>query len=160
MWIVVRVATIYLFLLFAMRGMGKREFAQLSAQEVILLLVISETLQQAMVGDDFSVTTAVVASATLMLCSFLTSIISYRFKKVGDLLESDPAVLVHKGKLNRRNMDIERVPADEIFAEMRRVGLERLDQVKWALLESDGKISVIPAMPNATSPPDGKNPQG
>ena len=154
MWIVIRVLFTYLFLLFAMRGLGKREFAQLSAQEVILLLVISETLQQAMIGDDFSMTTAVIAAATLMLCSFLTSVISYRFKAVGDALEGDPAVLVHEGKLLRRNMDLERVPIDEIYGEIRRVGLERLDQVKWALLEADGKISVIPRETDSTNPPD------
>jgi uncharacterized membrane protein YcaP (DUF421 family) len=157
MWIVARVFFIYLFLLFMMRGLGKREFAQLSAQEVILLLVISETLQQAMVGDDFSVTTALIAASTLMLCSFLTSMISYRFRRVGDALEGDPAVLVHGGKLLKRNMDLERVTSGEIFAEMRRVGIEKLDDVKWALLESDGKISVIPVEKGATSPPEAKS---
>lgn len=160
MWIVIRVLFTYLFLLFAMRGLGKREFAQLSAHEVILLLVISETLQQAMVGNDFSMTTAIIAASTLMLCSFLTSVISYRFKSVGDALEPDPAVLVHCGKLLRRNMDLERVSSEEIFAEMRRVGLERLDQVRWALLESDGKISVIPVKTGDTSPPDDRSAAG
>lgn len=154
MWIVIRVVFTYLFLLFAMRGLGKREFAQLSAQEVILLLVISETLQQAMIGDDFSMTAAIIAASTLMLCSFLTSVISYRFRRVGDVLSGDPAVLVHYGKLVKRNLDLERVSSEEIFTEMRRVGLERLDQVKWALLESDGNISVIPVKDGDTSPPD------
>jgi uncharacterized membrane protein YcaP (DUF421 family) len=160
MWIVIRVVFIYLFLLFAMRGLGKREFAQLSAQEVILLLVISETLQQAMVGNDFSMAAALIAAATLMLCSFLTSVVSYRFRRIGDALEGDPAVLVHKGKLLRRNMDLERVAADEIFAEMRRAGIERLEDVKWALLESDGKISVISVTPGGQNPPDDRGAAG
>ena len=160
MWIVIRVLFTYLFLLFAMRGLGKREFAQLSAQEVILLLVISETLQQAMVGDDFSMTTGVVAAATLMLCSLLTSIITYRFKRVGDVMEADPAVLVHEGRFMRRNMDLERVSSEEIFVEIRRVGLERLDDVKWGLLEPDGKISIIPFERGTKNPPDDRKATG
>jgi uncharacterized membrane protein YcaP (DUF421 family) len=140
-----------------MRGLGKREFAQLSAQEVILLLVISETLQQAMVGNDFSMAAAIVAASTLMLCSFLTSMISYRFRSVGDALEGDPAVLVHEGRFLKRNLDLERVPSDEIYAEMRRAGIERLEEVKWALLESDGKISIIPMTHGASNPPSDKD---
>ncbi|MEO5510803.1 MAG: YetF domain-containing protein, partial [Longimicrobiales bacterium] len=144
MWLVIRVTILYTFLLLAMRGLGKREFAQLSAQEVILLLLVSETLQQAMVGDDFSMTAGIIASSTLMLCSFATSMLSYRFKKVETALGGTPAVLVADGQLLRRNLDIERVSSDEIFAAMRRVGIESIEQVKWALLETDGHISVIP----------------
>jgi uncharacterized membrane protein YcaP (DUF421 family) len=159
MWIVLRVAFLYMFLLFAMRGLGKREFAQLSAQEVILLLLISETLQQAMIGNDFSMTAALVAASTLMLCAFLTSVIAYRFKRVESALDGEPTVLVHNGKLLKRHLDTERIPSTEIFAEMRRVGLEDLSQVKWALLETDGHISVIPVAPAATLPPDPVSPK-
>ena len=147
MWIVIRVALTYLFLLLALRGLGKREFAQLSPQEVILLLLISETLQQAMVGNDFSMSAALVAASTLMICSFATSLLVYRFKRVEDVLEGEPTILVHNGRLQRKNMDREHVPAGEIYAEMRRVGIEKLEHVRWALLETDGSISIIPVDP-------------
>jgi uncharacterized membrane protein YcaP (DUF421 family) len=156
MWIVVRVAFIYAFLLLAMRGLGKREFAQLSAQEVILLLLVAETLQQAMVGDDFSMSAALIAASTLMLCAFLTSVVTHRFKRAEKFISGEPAVLVYDGKMLRRTMDRERVSSDEISVELRRVGLESIDQVRWALLESDGHISVIPADPSAHTRPDEK----
>jgi uncharacterized membrane protein YcaP (DUF421 family) len=158
MWIVARVAFTYAFLLLAMRGLGKREFAQLSAQEVILLLLISETLQQAMVGDDFSMTAAIIAASTLMLCSFLTSMFAYRFRRVEKALAGEPAVLVYEGRMLRRTMDLEHVSSDDISTEMRRAGLERLDQVKWALLETDGHISVIPCDPDHKVPADDSGP--
>jgi uncharacterized membrane protein YcaP (DUF421 family) len=156
MWIVIRVTVIYTFLLLAMRGLGKREFAQLSAQEVILLLLVSETLQQAMVGDDFSLTAGIIASSTLMLCSFTTSVLSYRFMKVETALTGTPAVLVADGRMLRSNMDMERVSSEEIFTEMRRVGIESIEQVKWALLETDGHISVIPVSGSQLRPDDKK----
>jgi hypothetical protein len=149
MWIVVRVMFIYFFLLIAMRGLGKREFAQLSAHEVILLLVISETLQQAMVGDDFSMTAAIIAASTLMLCSFLMSVITYRFRKVGDALSGDPAVLVHEGKLLKRNMDLERVASEEIFAEMRRIGLDVCSRCDGRCSNPMEKSASSPSKPGA-----------
>ena len=140
---ILRVAVVYLFLLATMRLLGKREFGQLSPFEVINLLIISEIVQQAMIRDDYSVTNALTGVSVLLLLVYLTSLLSYRFRKVERLVEGTPTVLVLNGRYVVYNLDRERVAPDEIQAEMHKSGLEKLDQVKLALLEGDGKITFI-----------------
>src|SRR5687768_4416788 len=140
---ILRVSVIYLFLLATMRLLGKREFGQLSPFEVINLLIISEIVQQAMIRDDYSVVTALTGVSVLLLLVYLTSVLSYRFKKVAHVVEGTPTVLVLNGKYVVYNLDRERIAPDEIQAEMHKSGLEKLDQVKLAVLEDDGKITFI-----------------
>jgi uncharacterized membrane protein YcaP (DUF421 family) len=144
---VLRVAFFYFFILLGMRAIGKREFSQLSPFEMVTLLLIPELTQQALVRQDFSATNAVVALSTLFLLVFLTSLAAYRMPKVGAAIEGEPTVLVYNGRFVRRSLALERVSPDEIYSEMRKSGLERVEQLKWALLETDGKISVIPLAP-------------
>jgi uncharacterized membrane protein YcaP (DUF421 family) len=140
---IIRVVVIYAFLFAVLRLLGKREFGQLSPLEFICLLLIPEMVQQALVRDDFSMTTALVAVSTLILLVFLTSLVSHRSKKLESVLQGEPTVLVAHGRLLHATMDRERITPDEIFTEMRRVGLDRLEQVRWAVLESDGHISIV-----------------
>ena len=148
---VLRVVFFYLFILVAMRLMGKREFGSLSPFEFVTLLLIPELVQQALVREDFSATNAVVALSTLFLLVFLTSVISFKFPKAEKLIEGEPAVLAHNGRLNVHALSSERITPDEIYAELRKAGFERLSQAKWVLLEDDGKMSIIPrAVPRPT----------
>jgi uncharacterized membrane protein YcaP (DUF421 family) len=140
---ILRVAVVYLFLLITMRLLGKREFGQLSPFEFVNLLIISEIVQQAMIRDDYSLTTALVGVSVLLLLVYLTSLLSYRFKTVGTVVEGTPVVLVLNGKYVVRNMDRERIAPDEIQSEMHKSGLAGLDEVRLALLENDGKITFI-----------------
>jgi uncharacterized membrane protein YcaP (DUF421 family) len=141
---VFRVAIIYLFLMFALRIMGKREFGQLSPLELVTLLLIPELVSQALLREDFSITNAIIAMTTLFTMVFLTSLVMQRSKKAERAIAGEPTVLVYHGKLVPEHLHKERVTESELFSEMHKSGLDRLEQVRWAILESDGKIAIIP----------------
>lgn len=141
---VLRVALIYAFILLGMRVVGKREFAQLSPSELVSLLMIPELVSQALTHEDYSLTNALIGVCTLLLLVFVTSVLVQRFRRLESLLYGDLTVLVHNGGFRERAMNAARVSPDEVFAEMRKAGYERLDQIKWAILETDGKISIVP----------------
>lgn len=108
------------------------------------LLLIPEIFSQALVREDFSMMNAMVGAATLLSLVFLTTLVSYRFKRAGEVVEGQPTVLVSDGRLVGGNLDTERVSPDEIYAEMHKAGLDRIEQVRWAILETDGRISLVP----------------
>jgi len=140
---VVRVAFVYLFILAMLRVMGKRELSQLSPLELIMLILIPELVAQSLVREDFSMTNAIIAVTTLMSLVFATSALAYRFPTFARLVEGTPAVLVEDGRLIGDTLDRERLPPEEIAAEMRKAGIERLEDVKWAVLETGGDIAII-----------------
>lgn len=140
---VVRVVLIYLFLMAALRVMGKREFSQLAPFELVTLLMIPELVAQALVREDFSVTNAIIAVSTLLVMVFLTSVVAYRSRTIGKLIEGEPSVLVRHGFLVPEKMALERIPPEEIVSAMHGAGLERLSEVKWGILETDGKITLV-----------------
>ena len=142
---VFRIAAIYLFILVGLRILGKREFGQMSPLELVTLLMIPEIVSQALTGEDYSLTNAFVGVATLLVLVFATSLVMHRFKKVESAISSEPSVLVHRGRMFERVMNVERVSADEIFAEMHKSGLQTLDEVEWAILEADGNIAIVPS---------------
>ncbi|HEY2065630.1 MAG TPA: YetF domain-containing protein [Gemmatimonadaceae bacterium] len=141
---VVRVAAAYLLLLIAFRVLGKRELRKMSAFELVTLLFIPQLFSRALTRQDYSFTNAVVGASTLLTLGWLSSAISYRFKGVARLLKGEPTVLVAHGALIPDAMDRERITAGELFSELHRVGLVELAQVRWAILETSGTITVIP----------------
>jgi uncharacterized membrane protein YcaP (DUF421 family) len=144
---VIRIAVIYIFLMIGLRVLGKRELSEMSPFDFLVLLLIPEIVSQGMIGEDFSITNGLVGVATLFTLVFLTSLLNYHSKVFRKATEGTPVVLVRRGQLVQENMDAERVPSDEIFSEMHKAGLELLSQVKWAILESDGKISIVTTDP-------------
>lgn len=144
---VLRVLFFYLVILLGIRVLGKREFSQLSPFELVTLLLIPELVSQALVREDFSATNALVALCTLFTLVFLTSLIVQHSRKAEAFVAGEPAVLVYEGRFIPSAMNHERVSPDEVYGEMRKSGLERIEQVKWALLESDGRMSFIPFAP-------------
>lgn len=158
MEIVARIAFIYFFLMIALRLMGKRELNKLSAFELVMLMLIPEVFNQAAVKEDHSMTAAVIATATLLTLVLLTSVASHMSKRVHEVVSGTPTVLVRAGQYVEQNMNRERIAPDELLAEMHRAGYERLEQIRWAILEDDGKISLVPAggerMPQARDDDD------
>jgi uncharacterized membrane protein YcaP (DUF421 family) len=140
---VIRVAIIYFVLLVGLRILGKREFSQLSALELITLLLAPELVAQSLVREDFSLVNALIAVTTLFSLVFFTSLVRYLSDPLEKVISGEPCILVSDGRLLAQNLDRERVDAHEIFSEMRKAGLYELQQVKWAILENDGKISII-----------------
>lgn len=141
---VVRVAVIYVFVLVALRVLGKREFSQLTPFDLVILLLIPELAQQSMVREDFSITNALIGLSTLFTLVLITSVLSHLSSKAESLLSGTPTVLVSDGRILEDHLNSERVPPTEIYGEMHKVGLSDLSQVRWAILETDGKISFVP----------------
>ena len=150
---VLRVAAIYLFVMISLRLMGKREFSQLSPFELVTLLLIPEIASQALVREDFSLTNAAIGLSTLFLLVFTTSALSHASPRVAKVISGSPTVLVSRGAFVPDNLNAERITAEEVFAEMHRSGLATLDEVRWAILESDGKISIVPMSHEHSRPP-------
>ena len=142
---VLRIAFIYFFLMVAIRVMGKRELSKMSAFELVLLMLIPELFSQGALREDFSMTNATIATATLLSLVFLTSVVSHISGRAHDVINGTPTVLVRSGRYVPENMNRERIAPDELLAEMHKAGYEKLEQIKWAILEDDGKIALIPA---------------
>lgn len=141
---VIRITVIYFVILVGLRLLGKRELSQLTPQELVTLMLIPEIVSQSMVGEDFSVTNGVVGLTTILSLVFLTSLLKQKSRRMEQLIEGKPSLLVERGKFIDDTLNSERISPDEVFGEMHKSGLERLDQVKWAILETDGKISIVP----------------
>lgn len=141
---VIRVVIVYLFILVGLRVMGKREFSQMSPLELVTLLIIPELVAQAIAREDFSMVNAIIAVTTLFSLVYLTSTLVHLSPAANKLIVSTPAVLVDHGQYVTTNMNRERITPDEVETAMHKSGVERLNQVKWAVLETDGKISIIP----------------
>lgn len=139
-----RVVLVYLFLVFGLRVLGKREFGQLSALELVTLLIVPEIVSQALVRGDYSLTNALVGVSTLFSLVYFSSLLQHVSPSAQKLFSSSPTILVHDGHYIDKHMNQERVGPEEIFDAMHQSGLDRLEQVKWAILESDGKIAIVP----------------
>jgi uncharacterized membrane protein YcaP (DUF421 family) len=141
---VIRVVILYLAILIGLRVMGKREFAQMTPLELVSLLIVPEIVSEAIARSDHSVTGAVIGVATLFTLVFATSFLTHYIPSFERVVSSSPTVLVGHGSFLEDNMNKERVTPEEILVEMHKSGLYELKQVKWAVLETDGKISIVP----------------
>jgi uncharacterized membrane protein YcaP (DUF421 family) len=140
---VLRAALMYLLLLLVFRIAGKRTLAQISPFDMVLLLVIAESTQQALVGPDYSIVNAVVVIVTLVSIDIALSHWRRRSHRLARLMDDVPVILVDHGRPLTVRMDEERVDRADILAAARQQGLERLDQVKYAVLETSGEISIM-----------------
>jgi len=142
--IALRAIFLYAFVVFLIRVMGRRELSSLSAVDLVLLIVLGDAIQQGLTQDDYSVTGAVIAVSTIAAVQVLISYLSFRSKRARRVLEGEPIVIVQAGKLIERNMKRERLTEDEVAEEMRKQQIATVDDVEWAILESDGTMSFIP----------------
>lgn len=155
---VVRLVLIYVVIVAGLRVLGKREFSQLSPLELVTLLLIPELVSQAIIGDDFSITNAIVAMATLFVLVYVSTLLRFHYRKVNRLIEGVPTVLVHDGIMYAERLEMERISEREIFAEMHKSGLTELQEVQWVILESDGRMAVIAKDDSRTEPPEPPQP--
>lgn len=144
---VVRVVLVYLFLIVALRVMGKREFGEMAPFDFAVLLLIPQMFSLAITREDYSLTNAFIAVGTLLTLVFATSVLSYRFRAVNAIVTGVPTVLARHGVLVPENLDRERVSPEEILDAMHAAGLHRMEEVRWAILETDGRITIIPWQP-------------
>lgn len=143
MEIVLRASAMFLVLYGLLRLMGKRELGQMAPFELVTLIVMGDLIQQGVTHQDFSMTGAALAVLTFAAWSLGFNYLSHRSGRARRALEGEPVVLVRGGACLKRNMDRERIDTDELASEMRLAGIARLDQIAWAILEPEGKISFV-----------------
>jgi uncharacterized membrane protein YcaP (DUF421 family) len=142
---VLRASAIYFFLLLIFRLSGKRSIAQITTFDLILLLIISEATQQALLGQDFSLTNAFLVILTLVGIDIGLSLLKQRSPRIEKILEDEPLIIVEEGRPLLDRMKKVRVDEEDVLIAARILqGLERMDQIKYAVLERNGGISIIP----------------
>ena len=141
--IVVRTGVIYLLVLIGVRLSGKREVGQMTPFDLTLLLLLSNSVQNAMTGPDTSLLGGAVAAATLLVLNYLVADVSGGSKRFRRLIEGQPTLLVHDGTIIEPHMAREHVSMDELHRALREHGINGCDQVALAVLEVDGSISCL-----------------
>jgi uncharacterized membrane protein YcaP (DUF421 family) len=141
--IALRAVFLYVFIVFVMRVIGRRELSSMTPFDLVLLIILGDAIQQGLTEDDYSVTGAVIAVSTIASLQVFTSYLSFRSERARRIFEGLPIVLVDHGKLVDENLKRERMTADEVAAEMRAKDIGSLDEVEWAILESNGSVSFI-----------------
>jgi uncharacterized membrane protein YcaP (DUF421 family) len=139
---IARAVVVYIFLLVILRVTGKRQVGQLAPFDLVLLLVLSNALQNAMNGGDNTVTGGLISAVTLVALNWLLGYATYRSKKIGRFVEGRPQVIVHNGHVYRDVMQNERLTQDELDAAIRLAGCASIHDVHFAILENNGQISV------------------
>lgn len=143
MEIVVRALVVYLFLWVLLRGMGKRELAEMTAFELVLLVVIGDLVQQGVTEGDMSLTGIALAIAPMALLIMASSYVSSRWPRSTTFLEGRPVVVVRHGEPIDEVLHHEHVPLDEVLQAARKDGISDLADVDWCILEPDGKFSFL-----------------
>lgn len=140
--LVFRAVVVYLSVLILLRLSGKRQLAQMSPTEFVAVLLISNAVQNAMNGGDNSLAGGIVLATALIVMSTLISFLTYKSEAFTVLFEGTPTLLIHKGKVVRKNMAWERLRESELKALLRRQGVHEIHEVETAVLESDGTFSI------------------
>lgn len=141
--IILRSAAVYFFMVIALRIFGKKELSQLNTADVILILLISNSVQNAMVGPDTSLWGGLAAATVLFLINFIFKKLMKRSQWFNQLLSDKPEILIHNGKLDFKQLSRLDISHDELKEAMREHGVEHFTEVKLAMLEPDGNISII-----------------
>lgn len=144
MEIVVRALVVYVLLWVLLRAMGKRELAEMTAFELVLLVVIGDLVQQGVTQDDRSLTGIVLAIAPMALLIMGTSFVTARSSRAAQVLEGTPTVVVRAGEPLTGVLDAERIPVHELLQAARANGISDLADVEWCILEPDGRFSFVP----------------
>ena len=141
--ILLRAGVVYVFVLLLLRLGGKRQIGQMGPAEFVALLLVSNAVQNSMNGGDNSITAGLVLAAVIMGMSGLIGWLSYRSKRLADLIQGKPCLLVYKGELIERNLAKSRVAVRELHVMLRHQGFDDLKGIHEAILEANGTLSVI-----------------
>lgn len=147
---VFRSVVVYTFLLVAFRLSGKRQLGQLTAFDLVVLLIISNVVQNAVIGNDNSLTGGLIGAATILLVNTAVAYITFRFRRADRFIEHSPTLLVRHGRVLRSNLRRERLGPRDLRAALRHHGVVSMRDIRYAFLEEDGHVSVI------TRPPSGE----
>src|SRR5687768_11299012 len=142
---VLRGLAIYLFILILFRIMGKRSLSEATTFDLVLLLIISEVTQQALVGHDYSLTGAFILIATLISMDLIFSLLKENFKFFARVTEGLPLIIVNEGKPLVKRMKKSKVDEEDVLEAARlHFGLQKMSDIKYAILEKGGDITIVP----------------
>jgi uncharacterized membrane protein YcaP (DUF421 family) len=139
-----RATFLFCFVYLLTRILGRRELSSLEPFDLILLIVIGDAIQQGLTQDDYSVTGALIVVGTFAVLQVLLSFLSYHVPALRPALDGEPIIVVQDGKPIEKNMRRERITLDEVLVEARYQQVASMEEIEWAVLETSGKISIIP----------------
>jgi len=141
--IIISTTGVYLFIVVALRVLGKTELAQLSITDLIFVLLISNAVQNAMVGSDTSLGGGILAASVLFVINFIFKKLKYKFPSLRKVLEGEPVILIHNGKMIDVNCKKNNISKEELLQVIREHGSHTIEEVDSLILETDGNISVV-----------------
>jgi len=141
--IIISSATVYLFIVLAIRLFGKKELSQLSVVDLVFILLISNAVQNAMVGSNSTLSGGLVAATTLFVVNYLLKKGLLRSRRFNQLIQGNPLMLVYNGEIIPKHLDQSQISLEELQAAVREHGVETIKEVNLAILEVDGNISVL-----------------
>jgi uncharacterized membrane protein YcaP (DUF421 family) len=141
---IIRPILIYFILLFAFRLFGRRQLAQLNPMDLTVLLMLSNTVQNAVIGEDNSLIGGVIGATALLATNWLLNLLTYHYPRVETLIEGEPQVLIENGRMDKKTLHRQNISVQDFHEILHRDGLNRADRVDMAYLESSGLITVVP----------------
>ncbi|UYL07994.1 DUF421 domain-containing protein [Bdellovibrio sp. SKB1291214] len=146
---IVRAVIIYASVFFLIRVMGKKQIGEMGPFDLVLLLIISESVSSGITGGDNSLSAALICAATFVVGNYFIDFLGFKSKKVEKLLEGEPKRIIHKGQLDFEICRREFITLDEIASCLREHGIKDIKEVDFATLETNGKITVVKEAANA-----------
>src|SRR4051794_33160527 len=140
----IRATVLFLFVFLLTRIIGRRELSSLEPFDLILLIVMGDAIQQGLTQDDYSVTGALIVVGVFAILQVTISFVSYKFPFTRPALDGEPIIVVEDGKAIERNLKRERLTLDELMVAARAQQVTKIEDIQWAVLETSGKISIIP----------------
>jgi uncharacterized membrane protein YcaP (DUF421 family) len=141
--IVLRATVMFVILYLLLRLLGKREIGQMTPFELVVIVVLGDLIQQGVTHNDFSLVGATLAIGTFAFWALVMSWLSYLSPRAERILDGEPRVIIRDGVMLRENMRRDRMTTSEVESEMRLAGIARIEDVAWAILETQGKMSFI-----------------
>lgn len=141
---IVRSVVVYVFMVLAFRLTGKRQVGQLTPFDLVVLFILSNVVQNAIIGADNSLGGGLIGAVTILALNYLFVDLTYRSKRLRHLLEPYPTILIHDGRILEDKLRAERLSHDDLHAALRKNGFVDASEVRFAVLEANGGISVIP----------------
>jgi uncharacterized membrane protein YcaP (DUF421 family) len=148
---VIRAVVVYFFLLIGLRLSGKRQISQMAPFDLVLLLILSNAVQNSMNGGDNSITAGLILATTLITVNSILGWITYRCPHLETVIEGKPMILIHDGKIDRSSMRDANMTTHELETALRAAGCSSPSEVRFAVLENNGKVSIIPKPKEAES---------
>lgn len=142
--LILRAVVIYIGVFLLFRLVGKKQLGEMSPFDFVLVVIVSEAVSNGLLGDEHSITGGLILASTLVALNYGVDFISFKSKKMEKIIDGEAQLLVSQGKVRQSVMDREKITLEELMSSVRRDGIEKLEDVRFAILETNGKISIIP----------------